>query len=341
MTMRAVVAHGAGDLRVEDVPVPDVEAGAVLVRVAFGGICGTDLHYYQHGRNGIYDLRRPLVLGHEIVGTITAVGAGVGAPYDVGAAVALHPARPTPKPGATKALGLHLAPGGSYLGSASTDPHTDGGFAEYVAVDADQIRLLPAGLPLRRAVLAEPLAVAIHGVAQAGDVRGRTVLVSGAGPIGCLSVAALRAGGAGTIVVTDLAEEPLRIARGVGATRTVRLGGDAVLEEESFDVVVEASGAPVALASALGLVRRGGTIVQLGMLPAGDLSLPMAALVSREITLRGSQRFELELDDAIALLAATPELELVVTHEFPIDQGVDAFDAAASSSVAGKVVIAV
>lgn len=340
MTMRAAVVHGAEDLRIDEVEIPVLDASSVLVRVAFGGICGSDQHYYHHGRNGIYEITTPLIIGHEIVGTIAAVGDDVDPAMTVDSPVAIHPARPTPKAGETVTLGLHLVPGGSYLGSASTTPHTHGGFAEYVRVDADQIRRLPDALPLRRAVLAEPLAVALHGVARAGDVTGKTVLVTGAGPIGCLTIAALRAAGASEIITTDLSAEPLDIARRVGAAKTIQIGSGPPLDEESVDVVIEASGSPRATAGALHAVRRGGIIVQLGMLPAGDLPIPLAALVSREITLTGSQRFELELDQAIELLAVTPDLEAVIGPQFPLHDAEAAIIAAGSPSVAGKVIIA-
>ena len=340
--MTAVVAHGARDLRVSEVPIPVVGDEDVLVRVAFGGICGSDLHYYQHGRNGIYRLIEPLTLGHEIVGTVAEVGASARTDVPVGAPVAIHPARPTPPPGSRVARGLHLTVGGSYLGSASTTPHMQGGFAEYVRVSADQLRPLPDGLPLRRAALSEPLAVALHGVDRArGEIPGARVLVSGAGPIGCLTVAALVVRGAKEIVVTDLEQAPLQVARAVGAATTVRIGHDPMPADESFDVVIEASGSPRATASALSAVRRGGTIVQLGMLPDGDLGIPLAALVSREITLRGSQRFELELDEAIAILADTPALDAVVTHVFPLAAAQEAFDVAADGATSTKVLLEV
>ncbi|UOQ57867.1 L-idonate 5-dehydrogenase [Leucobacter allii] len=319
---------------------PLLESDGVLVRVAFGGICGSDLHYYRHGRNGIYELRSPLVLGHEIVGTIAEIAPGVPGDLLVGQAVAIHPAIPTPPPGGAAGHGLHLAPGGSYLGSASTVPHTPGGFAEFVRTTADQLRRLPEGLPLRRAALAEPLAVALHGVDRyEGDYAGKRVLVSGAGPIGCLAIAALRRRGAGEIVATDMWEEPLRVARMVGADEARRLGVDPPLADDAFDVVIEASGSPAATVSALRAVRRGGTIVQLGMLPDGELPVPLASLVSREVTLRGSQRFDVELDESVRILAHSEALDAVVSHVFPVEHARKAFETAADSRGSTKVLI--
>lgn len=338
-TMQAVVAHGPDDLRIDTVKKAEAGPRGILVRVAFGGICGSDLHYFKHGRNGVYVLSEPLVLGHEIVGTIAEVGIDVVGSFPIGTPVAIHPAYPTPAPGTNEARGTHLATGGSYLGSASTTPHTQGGFAEFLTVNPDQIRPLPDNLPLRRAALAEPFAVALHGVSRAGDVADARVLVSGSGPIGCLAVAALRLAGAAEIIATDLTEVALRVADAAGATGTSLITPETRLEEESFDIVVEASGSSKGLATALSSVKRGGTIVQLGMLPSGNLPIPLSVLVNREITLRGSQRFELELDEAVRLLPSMPELDAIVTHVLPLSDAKHAFELALDGAVSSKVLL--
>lgn len=340
--MKAVIAHGAADLRVEDIAEPALPDDLVAVRIVYGGICGSDLHYARNGANGAYAIAEPLTLGHEVVGVVEAVGAAVGGGPLIGTRVAIHPATPTPKPGQKDGDGLNLAIGGTYLGSASTTPHTQGGLVGVLHVTPDQLRPLPDALPLARAVLAEPLAVAIHGVSRLGDrVRGARVLVSGAGPIGSLAVAALRAAGAATIVATDLQAFPLTVARAVGADATVQLGVDAPVESESFDLAVEAAGAVPSLVTCLDAVRRGGAVLQLGMLPAGALPIPLAGLIAKELVLFGSQRFDVELDSAIELLAGTPDLDAVVSDTFGIDSAIEAFDRAADSSRSAKVVIAV
>ncbi|EFL27881.1 L-idonate 5-dehydrogenase [Streptomyces himastatinicus ATCC 53653] len=242
--MKAVVVHGPGDLRVDALPDLQVAPDRVAVRIVYGGICGSDLHYAADGRNGPYTVTEPLVLGHEVVGVVARSGRDVrdDAPA-VGTRVALHPATPCAPPDATGATGLHLRPGGTYLGSASTQPHTQGGFVELLEVLPGQLRPLPDGLPLRRAVLAEPLAVALHGVTQLGErVRGARVLVSGAGPIGALAIAGLRHAGAAGIVAADLQDFPLTVAAAVGAGETVNLSAGDSVPESSFDVVVEAAG---------------------------------------------------------------------------------------------------
>ena len=190
----AVVAHAADDLRVEEVPEPQPGPGEAVVSVAYGGICGSDLHYWTHGAAGLSILREPMVLGHEMSGTVLVAAADGSGPA-VGTPVTVHPATHD-----------------SYLGSAALLPHTPGVFARRVALPAAMLRPLPDAVSLRSAALCEPAAVAWHGLARAGDVRDRRVLVVGCGPIGALSVAAARALGAAEVVAVDLHDLPRRIA---------------------------------------------------------------------------------------------------------------------------------
>jgi L-idonate 5-dehydrogenase len=337
--MKAVVVHGARDLRIDEIPEPSLDSSQVSVRVIYGGICGSDLHYYDAGRNGDYVVNEPLVLGHEVVGAVIEVGADAVTDARPGDIVAIHPARPTPPPGGVLGKGLHIQPG-SYLGSASTTPHTQGAFAQTITVNPEQLRRFTAGVPLRRAALAEPLAVALHGVDRAGvDYAGLRVAVFGAGPIGCLAIAALHRRGATAITAVDLRSEPLGTARSLGATSTVHLGGGESPETGAFDVVIEASGSPRALSSAIAAVRSGGTVVQLGILPAGDLSVALGPVVAKEVTLRGSQRFDVELDESVRMIAETPALDAVVTHVFALDEAADAFATAMDPGASLKVLL--
>lgn len=201
-----------------------------------------------------------------------------------------------------RAAGPTSAARATYLGSAARFPHVQGGFARHLVVRADQLVPLPDGLDMRRAAVAEPLAVALHALGRAGDVVGRRLLVTGAGPIGCLLVAAARLRGAAEIVVTDLTDTALAAAAAVGATTTLRGDEDGLLPED-IDVAVEASGSGSGLTTCLQAVRRGGTVVQLGLLPPGPTPLLGNVLVTREIDLRGAFRFTDEIEDAVQLLA--------------------------------------
>src|SRR3954470_16025268 len=185
--MKAVVVHGPRDLRIDEVPDPTPGPGEVLLAVEFGGVCGSDISYWKNGASGTAVLRHPLVLGHEVAGRIAGLGAGVSG-LAVGQPLTAHPAElvgdvrlPDRLAGRT-----NLYPKVRYFGSAAFDPHTDGGFSEYRVVRAAQIRPLPEGVDTERGALAEPLAVAMHAVHRAGDLRGKTVLVNGSGSIGSL-----------------------------------------------------------------------------------------------------------------------------------------------------------
>lgn len=337
--MRACVVRGAGAVGVEDVADPGDSDDRVIVEVAFGGICGSDVHYALHGRNGDYEVLEPLVLGHEVSGRIVSVGAEVRDSPPVGSAVAVHPATPCPPAEGYEErehMDTHLS--GSYFGSAATVPHSQGAFAELISVRPDQLRVLPAGLTLRRAALAEPLAVALHAIGMLGDLDGRRVLVSGAGPIGALAVLALRRRGA-VVIASDMHAGALRIASAVGATSTLLIGADAPLSPGAVDAVIEASGAVTALHEGVRVVRDGGTVVQLGIVPPGELRLPLLQVLTRELTIRGSWRFDLELDEAIAMLEDAPEADAIITHEFSLDELDQAFRVAADPSNSSKVLL--
>ncbi|KQQ08740.1 zinc-binding dehydrogenase [Rathayibacter sp. Leaf296] len=332
--MKTTSISGKLDLAVAEVPLPKPGPGEIRIRVSFVGICGSDLHYYFEGANGAFVVKEPLTPGHELSGHVDLDPSGRLTP---GTPVTIHPARF----GATDDSipdAPHLWSGGSYLGSASTTPHTQGAMAEYLLVDASMVRILPQGLPVLRAVLAEPLAVGLHAVARAGSVHGARVLISGAGPIGLLTAAAASAAGASSVVVSDVLAEPLALALTIGAHETRHVGVDTI-EADSFDVVFECSGAAAAISSAVIAVRRRGTVVQVGMVPAEARPVALAPLISKEVTLIGVFRFLDEIDEALLLLAQRPEIEAVVTHVLPVEDVQQAFELAKASSVSSKVVV--
>lgn len=337
--MDAVVITGKLDMRHSESPIPEPGPGQVRLRVGYVGICGSDLHYYFDGANGAYRVVEPLVPGHELSGVVDLDPAGDLLP---GTRVTVHPARfGRSLPGLEEAP--HLWPGGSYLGSASTRPHTQGAMSEYLVVERDMVRTLPDTVPLRRAALAEPLAVALHGAGQAGDLTGARVLVSGAGPIGLLAVVAARVRGAASVVVADVLAEPLaratRLGSQLSADETVQVGAEE-LPVESFDVVLECSGAASAVSAALRAARRRGVVVQIGMLPDDDRPINVAPLVSKEVRLVGAFRFGDEIDEAVDVLNVHPEIESVITHVLPVADAVAAFELARDSTRSGKVVVA-
>jgi L-idonate 5-dehydrogenase len=337
--MLGCVIHGQGDLRTEELAAPTPGPGQALVAVRYGGVCGSDLHYWRHGGVGDFRLREPMVLGHEVVGTVVSYGDGASGPV-VGTAVAVHPATPCGVCPECADGRRNVCRDTRYLGSAARFPHVQGGFAAQVVVPAEQLRPLPAGLELRRAALAEPLSVALHAVRRAGDLRGRHVLVTGAGPIGCLVVAAAKAAGAGHVTATDLLPEALRYASTAGADTVVRADDpdDAGWPSE-VDAAVEASGVAAGLDTCLREVRRSGVVVQLGMLPSGQSPFAGNLVVSREIELRGAFRFDGEFDEALELLAAEPVFDGLVSAVVPVRDAESAFALAADRSRSCKVLL--
>ncbi len=332
--MKSLVIHGKEDIRWEDRDAPEPSDGEVRLRVGFVGICGSDLHYYFHGANGEYTIREPLVPGHELSGVVDLDPSGRLAP---GTPVTVHPARyGASVPGLEERP--HLRPGGDYLGSAAADPHRQGGASELLIVEDHMVRVLPAGLPLERAALAEPLAVALHAVGLAGDVSGRRVLVIGAGPIGLLVVAAAVHAGAAVVGASDVRAEPLDRAQALGAGEVSLVGRDTI-DPESYDVVFECSGVGAALTQAVRAARRAGTVVQVGMLPNAEIGVNLAPMLAKELTIRGAFRFSTEIDDAVRLLAESDALDPVVSHVIPASDAVRAFELARDSSASAKVLL--
>lgn len=332
--MQALVIHGKQDLREENIDLPALAPGKVRLRMSFGGICGSDLHYYHEGANGAFVVREPLIPGHEMSGVVDEDPSGQ---WPLGTPVTLHPAT-----FGQSQTGIedkpHLWPNGAYLGSASTWPHTQGGMSQFLDVDASMLRALPDTLPLKRAALAEPLAVGLHGIEVAGGVDQKRVLVCGAGPIGLLAAAAALAKGAKEVCITDILEGPLSRAKILGVHRTIQVDRE-VLPEEAFDVVLECTGVPASINNAILAVRRAGVIAQIGMMPAAPQPIALASLIAKEVQLRGCFRFNNEIDEAIALLAANSNFDHVITHVLPAADAQQAFAIAKDAEVSGKVLI--
>ena len=336
----AVVAHGKDDLRIDSIPEPIAAADEAVLSIAYGGICGSDLHYWTHGAAGESILREPMTLGHEVVGTVlTAASDGSG--FAAGTRVAVHPATPGPGDGSRYPLDRpNLSPGVTYLGSAARFPHRAGAFAQRVALPGRMLRVLPEGLNMRDAAIIEPASVAWHAVARAGDVRGKRVLVVGCGPIGCLVIAVLRHHGASDIIAVDLHESALRVASDSGATaEMLATDGDALAAADA-DVVIESSGSWRGLASAVRGATRGGRVVMVGLLPSGEQPALISLAITRELELVGSFRFNDEIDDVIAALAAgSLHAPATVTHEFAVEDALEAFAVAHQPAVSGKVLL--
>lgn len=341
--MKCIVIHAARDLRVEPREVPAPGPGQVQIRLARGGICGSDLHYYHNGGFGTVRLRQPMILGHEVSGHVAALGEGVSG-LRVGQLVAVSPSRPCGTCRFCAEGRQNQCLSMAFYGSAMPFPHIQGAFREVLVAEAWQCA--PAdGLTPAEAAMAEPLAVVLHAARQAGDLLGKRVLVTGCGPIGALAVLVARQAGAAEIAATDLSDFALARAADAGADVTLNVAAGAAglrpyeADKGAFDVLFECSGAAPALAAAIPVLRPGGTIVQLGL--GGDMTLPVQAMTAKELSLKGSFRFHDEFFTGVRLMQSRRlDVAPLITHSFALSEVAEAFDTAGDRSRAIKAQIA-
>lgn len=338
--MRAYVIHGRQDLRLDEVPEPALGAHQVRLDFAYGGICGSDLHYLAEGRAGNSVLRDPMVLGHELSGRVLEVGSAV-TDMAVGTPVVVNPALSCGECRMCRAGRTNLCFSMRYMGSAAYRPHTEGGFAERPVVDRSQCVVLPEGVDLARAALAEPYAIAAHAVNRADVVDGARVLVTGGGTIGALTaIAALRAGAA-RVTVADIEAGARERVAALAKLDVLDAADDnaiaAIAADPVFDVAIEAAGAAPALNMAMACVEPGSRIVQVGFLPTAGVDLNR--LITREIELLGSYRFVDEFEDAVAAVLDDDRLAGVITARHGFEDSQAAFASAADKTRHLKVVI--
>jgi len=343
--MIAAVLHGARDIRIEPCPLPEPGPGMVLLRVRRAGICGSDSHYFAHGDCGPFVPTRPFILGHEFTANVVALGQELTNPA-VGTRVTVNPARACGFCSYCTSGRRNLCRKTIMLGSASTKPPTEGAFAEFVMVRADQCHVLPPQMDDSAGAMMEPFAVALHAVKRAGSVSGKRVLVLGGGPIGLLVAMTAKAFGATPVALSDIVAARRKTAVNLGADVTLDPTAHDLADEvrslsgDGFDVVLEASGARPALRQAFDLVRPGGTIVQIGTLGTEDVPLPANQLMVREIQFVGSFRYGDVFDEAIRLAASGHvKLQPLITGVFPLQGAAQAMAQAADKASALKVQI--
>ncbi len=337
--MKSIVIHAAHDLRIEDYAPETPGPGQLGLRLATGGVCGSDLHYYNHGGFGTVRLKEPMILGHEVSAYVDAIGPGVTG-FVPGQLVAVSPSRPC---GACRYC-LEGLPNQClnmrFYGSAMPFPHIQGAFREYLVADASQC-VDATGLSAGEAAMGEPLAVTLHATTRAGGMLGKRVLVTGCGPIGVLSILSARRAGAAEIVAVDLSDFTLSLAGQVGADRVINTAKhpDALAQYSPdkgyFDVLYECSGAAPALAVGIAALRPRGLILQLGL--GGDMNVPVQAITAKELDLRGSFRFHPEFAVGVKLMQqGLIDVKPLITHSIPLVQAEDAFKLASDRSQAMK-----
>jgi L-idonate 5-dehydrogenase len=330
--------HAKEDLRIEDSELPEAGPGQVLIRLGAGGICGSDLHYYYEGRNGSFVVREPLIPGHEASGVVAKVGPGVTR-VKPGDKIAVSPSHACGQCDYCREGREQLCRNMRFLGSASIYPHVQGMFCEYFVMGERQCYPVAADVSLGEIAFAEPLAVALHAVNRGPQLLGKSVLITGAGTIGCLTVIAARLAGARHVAVSDILDRPLATAREVGADRTIRADREPdALASPQYDVAFEVSGSFLALKACVAAAKRGGTIVQVGTIPHEPLPFVVNEIMAKELDLKGAFRWGIEFDWAVDYISSRRvDVKPLLSGQFPLEEAVKAFELAKDKTRSTKV----
>jgi L-iditol 2-dehydrogenase len=328
--------HGPGDIRLETRALPELGDRDVLVAVRSVGVCGSDVHYYEHGRIGSFVVEQPLVLGHEVSGVVVDRGSRA-VKHPVGERVALEPGVPCGRCTECRNGRYNLCTDVRFFAT----PPIDGAFARYVAIHEDYAFALPDELSDDAGALLEPLSVGIWACQKGGVGLGDRVLVTGAGPIGNLAMQVARAAGATTIVIADVNADRLARAAELGATRTIDVNErDLVPDDGPFDVLLECTGSESLTGDAIVALRAAGTAVLVGMGPGLEARMPLAAMQAREIMLVGTFRYANTYAIAIALATARRvDLDGLVDAHFPLEEVDGALRASRENPSLLKVVV--
>jgi L-iditol 2-dehydrogenase len=332
-TMRASLLYGIRDLRLEALPLPTPASGEVLLRVASVGVCGSDVHYYLEGRIGDQVATEPIVIGHEFSAWVAGLGAGVEG-VKVGQLVAVDPAIHCGACELCQHGHPNLCPHVRFCGT----PPIDGVFREYTVMPAENCFPLPQTLSPAEGAMLEPLGIAIHGVDLAHLRPGYTVAVLGAGPIGLLTAAVARAAGAGEIYMTEPLAHRRQFALDYVADAALNPDDADVVAEigcltggRGVDVVFEAAGAPETPVQAAAVTRAGGKVLLIGI-PSDDTTTFTASVIRRKgLTIKLVRRMKHTYPRAIRLVdTGTVDVKSLVTHTFPLERIVDAFEMVAA-----------
>ncbi|KIM86682.1 hypothetical protein PILCRDRAFT_815930 [Piloderma croceum F 1598] len=348
-TQNAVVLHGPKDLRLEERTLWPPQYNYAQVSVVSTGLCGSDLHYYLHGRNGDNVLQAPLVLGHEAGGIVTAVGPGVKNLVP-GQRVAIEAGIMCNHCDYCKKGRYNLCKAMRFCSSAGTFPHLDGTLQSRMNHPANVLHPLPDSCSFDQAALAEPLSVLLHASRRADLTSGQTVLVFGVGAIGLLACALAKSYGASHVVAIDINQTRLDFAKAYGfasqihclppadkaktteeqlrrAKENIQVALTEFGKEDGFDVVFECTGAESCIQMAIHGAITGGKVMLVGM-GSRNVMLPLSAAATREVDVHGSFRYANTYPTALALLISgkLKNVEKIITHRFPLEDTARAFD---------------
>jgi len=324
MKNQAAVLYAPHDIRIEERPVPKPGPREVLIEIKAVGVCGSDVHYYEHGRIGTYVVRQPLILGHESSGVIVDVGEGVSRER-IGQRVAIEPGVPDGVCRQCRTGHYNLCPNVRFFGT----PPIDGAFTNYVTILSDFAYALPDQMSDEEGALIEPLSVGLWACRKAKLRGGDHVLITGAGPVGILAMKVALALGVTEITMTDISPQRLEVARKLGATRTVNVAQQSLADAGvEADVLIECSGNQRALKDGIHALQPAATAVAVGMGPGEEASIPLSFIQNREIILTGTFRYANTYADAIALVASSHiDLKPIITGHYTLAEAEQALQA--------------
>ncbi|XP_055855585.1 sorbitol dehydrogenase [Episyrphus balteatus] len=325
------VLYGVEDLRLEQRPIPEIADNEVLLEMDSVGICGSDVHYLVHGRIGDFVVNKPMIIGHEAAGVVAKCGKNVKN-VAVGDRVAIEPGVPCRLCHFCKTGKYNLCPDMAFC---ATPPY-DGNLTKYYRHAADFCFKLPPHVTMEEGALLEPLSVGVHACRRADVGLGSEVMILGAGPIGLVTLLVAQSMGASNIVITDISQNRLDVAKSLGATHTVLIAKDKTEEQtvkeiqtlipNSPDKSIDCCGAESTIRLAILGTRSGGCVVIVGM-GANESKVPLINACAREVDIRGVFRYCNDYPTALALVASGKvDVKRLVTHHFDITETAKAFE---------------
>ena len=326
---KAAFMTGINKIEIRDIEMPKLEKNKVIVKMEYVGICGSDVHYLEHGKIGDFVVNGDFILGHECAGTVTEVGADVKT-LKKGDRVALEPGCTCGQCEFCKSGRYNLCPDVEFL---ATPPY-HGCLENYIAFPENMCFKLPDNVSTKEGALVEPLSVGIHAARQGNVSLGNSVVILGAGCIGLVTLLACKAFGAADVTVVDVIPRRLEFAKKIGATHVINALECDVLKEidnitegKGADIVIETAGSAKTYSQTPYIVKRGGTIVLVGMAPQDIIEFNFAKLMNKEAQIKTVFRYRNIYPQAInAIAQGSIDVKSIVTHEFDFADTAKAFD---------------
>ncbi|CAM3928628.1 NAD(P)-dependent alcohol dehydrogenase [Lederbergia lenta] len=320
--MKAAILNKPKSIEIKEIPIPEPKNNEALLKVHCIGICGSDVHYYEHGRIGRYVVEKPIILGHEVSGTVVKVGKDVKN-LNVGDRVAVEPGIPCGDCDYCRSGRYNLCADVEFMAT----PPFDGAWSEYVTVKSDFLFKLPDHVSFEEGALIEPLSVGFHAMRRGKVGPGDTLLVTGLGPIGLLTIEAAKMFGISEIYGSDVVAFRRDLALEMGAKGVIDPSKGSVQDQlkeatgdKAIDVLIETSGNAHAVSDTINLVKRGGRVVYVGLPTADSIPIDITSMIDAEIDMLGVFRYVNTYADAIKSLDhPLVDLKKVITDQYPLD----------------------